>query len=466
MKTILFYSIISWSTLGVQLALAQNQLVLPDSLTTEHGSLSTRFTEIKQQGDSLSQTLLDAHENKLKQTDSLLQENRIVEQVDSSSQKLESTRQSVNQKIDSLRQSGDVDDHIHEATQKIQQDVDQPEAIQGTKKALNTVEQNTGLDTTPNVAGLPNAGITQQLPEVPKLAPLPHADLSEVNIPGIEIPEVSVPAIDISVKDWADLPAKVPSLPDATIVEKTAEKQFSKLGEAKELKKQQQLLEKTKELPELYQKQGERFRDQNHWRSQAQEQAVKVFSSQSEKLEDAKTSLAKLKRKYKTVQTDQDIYVKKSSLKGDSLKTRIAAGFTLQIHQEPSTAFDLSPFMGFCWNKNWVTGLGGTYRLAFTPDHRINAQEPVYGGRIFVQWLVNKSFLVHLEAEALRAWVPNFAPNEKERYWVESLLFGVGKQYTITDKIKGNVLYLHTFPYMPFGPYQVKHQVRFGFILR
>lgn len=165
------------------------------------------------------------------------------------------------------------------------------------------------------------------------------------------------------------------------------------------------------------------------------------------------------------MQTEAGIYVKASSLKGKPLKERLVLGSSLQIHQAVTPAFDLSPFSGFRFNKRWSIALGGTYRLAFDKNHRIATAHSVYGGRLFLQSLIRQKFLLHGEYELLRANIPSHSlPQEQSRAWVDGIMFGVGKEYNITKKLKGNVLTLYNFSYQQQGPYLLRWNIRFGFV--
>ena len=420
------------------------------------------MSQSQKQADSLIQAPNQIQEDIKQKTDSLIQEPQIIQQVDSLHQKGIDTQRQVIHKTDSINRLIDTNRHLQDAAQKTQQKLNEPQKVKDTKKALSNIEQNTGLDVTPNAPGVPTLN-SSNLPSG-SLTKLPTANVPRMDIPDMSMPGVNIPGMSTPNGNVSGLPKLPTSLPSVKVADQIAEKQFSQMAGGKELLQQQKAMDQFKQQPQLYQKQGERFRDKNHWRQEAQQQALKALQTQTSALDEAKTSLTKLKRKYKTVQTDQDIYIKKASLKGESFKKRIATGVSLQIHQGPPTAFDISPFSGYRWSKRWITGIGGTYRFTFTPNDKIDWNQPIYGGRIYGEWIALKSFLLHAEGEALRAKIPSNISNEQRRRWIKSVLVGGGKQYEITKKLKGNVLYLYTYPYVPYGPYLVQHQIRFGFI--
>lgn len=457
-----------------------SQKLPTDSLEHDKQRIGTAITNTENTVDSLTRApelMLEGLEQK---TDSLMQSTKIVQQADSLHQKSRHKQRQIEQKIDSLQRALDAGNHFQQSEQQMQQTLQQTKQIQESKKALSNIKQNTGLNVTPEPPGIPAVDSpnllpnlpSESMPELPKLpsADMPDMDLPSKDLPSKDLPRTNIPDMDITNAELphgkgGGLPKPPTELPKVKEFDKAAEKQFSKQAAGQELQQQQQAMEEFKKQPERYQKQGERYLDKNHWRQQAQQQALKALQKQAAPLKEAKTSLAKLKRKYKTVQTDQKVYLKKASLKGEPFKRRVTTGLSLQIHQGPPTAFDLSPFVGYQWSKRWITGLGGTYRLAFSSDHYPKFSQPVYGGRIYGEWIALKSFLLHVEGESLRAYVPSYVSKDNMSQWVNTILVGGGKQYTITKKLKGNVVYLYTYPYLPYGPYQVRHQVRFGLII-
>lgn len=443
---------------------AVSQVSAPDSLQQNRHSLDSALLQNRNAADSLIQAPANTMERLEHKADSLVQSPEVIQKADSLQKKSRKKLRRARQKADSINQAADVNRHIQNKAQQVQQQGSKPKKVKESKEAVSNIEQNTGLDITPDAPGVPAVDSPDLLPKIPEeklpdLPQIPAADLPGINKSDISIPDMSMP--DGKLPGLSESPTP---LPKANTVEKAAENQFTKMAEGGELQKQQKAMEAFKNQPALYQKQGERYQDKNYWRQQAQQRALKVLQTQTATLEETKSSLTKLKKKYKTFQTDQKVYVKKASLKDEPLKKRITAGFSLQIHQGPPTAFDLSPFVGYRWSKRWSTGVGGTYRWKFTSDHRLNFSQPVYGERIYGEWIVVKSFFLHGEGEALRAYVPSFRSSEQEQRWVRTMLLGGGKQYEITKKLKGNVVYLYTFPYLPYGPYKLKHQIRFGLI--
>ncbi len=173
---------------------------------------------------------------------------------------------------------------------------------------------------------------------------------------------------------------------------------------------------------------------------QARQGVRRHFAQHTEELQTGRQELAKLKRKYKAVQSEQDKYQRATSLKGEPWTARLLLGSYFQFYREPSFQVDLSPFVGYRFNTRWSVGVGGSYRAAF---RRIPGSAPVYQGRVFVEGEVYRGFAAHVAYERSGPSSPVLSQGEDRAIVDQHLLVGIGKSYRITRKIRGTTLLLY-----------------------
>ena len=209
---------------------------------------------------------------------------------------------------------------------------------------------------------------------------------------------------------------------------------------------------------------------QQQQRAQLQQRVIASakdhFAEHGEVLQDAQQQLGKLKKKYSVV--NGDTQQKRSSLQGTPLGKRLVYGGTMQLQRTPSLSIDLAPQVAYRWNKRISSGVGLVYRLA--PEggikklrQQLTGNNAIYGGRLYGEYEVVRSLLLHGEYERLSQRVATTGENLTDRQWQSSLLAGIGKTYQIAGKWQGNVLMLYNFRHQQQDIHTRPWVVRFGF---
>ena len=190
------------------------------------------------------------------------------------------------------------------------------------------------------------------------------------------------------------------------------------------------------------------------------------FAEHGEVLQDAQQQLGKLKKKYSMVQGDTQ--QKRSSLQGTPLGKRLVYGGSMQLQRTPSLSIDLAPQLAYQFNKRISSGVGVVYRLA--PEggfkkfkQQLTGNSAIYGGRLYGEYEVLRSLLLHAEYEQLSQRIATTGEDFTGRRWQTSLLAGVGKTYQIAGKWQGSVLLLYNFRHRQQDIYTRPWVVRFGF---
>ena len=214
--------------------------------------------------------------------------------------------------------------------------------------------------------------------------------------------------------------------------------------------------------------QGEQALTAEEQQAQMQEKLLSTaqdhFANHSEALHTAQGKLQDLKKKYKQVQTDQDLYMKKSSLEGEPFGERLTYGGTMQVLTQPQLAFDVSPLLGYRFNKRFTLGVGATYRLALSKNPvSVVTENATYGCRAYAEYNIIRSFLLHGEYERMSQAAPAPGQDDLQRSWQTSLLVGVGKTYRITNKLQGSILFLYNLRHDKQTVYPRPFMIRAGF---
>lgn len=268
-------------------------------------------------------------------------------------------------------------------------------------------------------------------------------------------------------------------------LDKVLEKELSKRAEMIAFKKEMALMKEFKNLPENYKKQFDQYSDTEYLQkegvSRAVKEASKYLAEHQSKLTEAQSKLSKLKKKYSSVPNSKDLSTatKRNSLKGKPFKERLVLGGNLQLVSTQPLIIDASPVVGYKINKRFSIAAGASYRARLTEYPKNNTVTPrrakdelTYGYRAFSEYIFWKGFYVHGEYERMSKEfevksVTNTPTDLFQRKWVEAALLGVGKSYSINNKVKGSINLLYNFIY------DNKEQVypspwvfRFGFKLK
>lgn len=215
----------------------------------------------------------------------------------------------------------------------------------------------------------------------------------------------------------------------------------------------------------------EQVEQEAYVKQQLQEKAMEVvnaqFSSENlEKVQLAKQKLNKYKSKYSSWQYISDsLRVKRNSLKDKPFIERVSPGFVFEILRGDQLYLDLAPSIGYKFTQRISLHGAYMYRFVFdTEDTKFEWGQPTYGPRFFAVYEVNKGFQGIVGYEQLRTNVPrNQAIAETSRKWVRGGFVGIGKAYSISKKVKGNLQVLYNFLYDHKTPYPMRYNVRMGF---
>ncbi|MDN5205239.1 hypothetical protein QQ008_27900 [Fulvivirgaceae bacterium BMA10] len=244
----------------------------------------------------------------------------------------------------------------------------------------------------------------------------------------------------------------------------TLEHKAENLKEIKALKENQsQLQPYTDELQNL----GKEDYAKEKVVNKVKEKAVNHFADHQDKLKAAHDKLAKLKRKYSSVESINNLPKRPPNpMKDKSFKERLIMGGNFQVHKGDPLGVDLSPSLGYRFNKRLSSGVGGTYRTTIDEDEKylLTREKELYGIRAWSAFDVWKGLFAHGEFEMLSS------PIDKKigileagtNTWTKGALLGAGRTHKIAGRIKGKITVLYNFLFEKGGPYTKPWNIRFG----
>lgn len=250
-------------------------------------------------------------------------------------------------------------------------------------------------------------------------------------------------------------------------IDQLVEEQALKNEQLQELKKQagqagnptEAITSKGDELNQ----QMEQAQDPAYLRRQAALKAYMVANDvageQMEQLQSAMGNMQKYKKKYFSVDNsaDVDAGIEKPK-RAEPLNKHWSWGGNFQFDRSNPLGMDLAPTLQYSFNRTFSLGTSLTWRYKFDKDNDYKppkGEDMTYGLRLFGQYKVIRSFFVQAEYEKISM------PAEG-RSWQQAFNAGVGKTFTISDKLKGNITILYNLNHNRSEVYEKPWLVRFG----
>ncbi len=258
--------------------------------------------------------------------------------------------------------------------------------------------------------------------------------------------------------------------------EKLAEKAGS-LGEGgtMQLTQQKALADKIKGMPDQYNTQMEKLGDSEQMmekgKSLAKEKAIEYLRANQDVIAAAQKKMTKLKKIYSKVTNSNDLStaVKRNSLKGKPLIDRLFIGGNFQVINLDPFSIDMSPSIGYRWNKKLISGLGIIYRHTFGQYDSTHTAIPEqnYGANAFVQYDAYKGFFAFATYERTSRQLFDEGSDRPAESFVPGLMLGLGKNAAIHPKLNTQFLVLYNLLHeQGISPYKSPWVIKAGFSLR
>ena len=202
-------------------------------------------------------------------------------------------------------------------------------------------------------------------------------------------------------------------------------------------------------------------------KEKGKEQALDHFAQHAEKLQAAQGNLGGLLGKYREFTDSNDLSnaVKRSSLKGKTFMEHIVIGGNFAVQSTDPIAVDMSPIIGYKFNKKLYAGLGMNYRHTFSDSLKgswyVSPSNTSF--RLFVNYTFFRNYFAYTEVE--RAGLKLKENSEtKSNIWRTNYFIGGGRKILIHPKLHLTVTALYNLNNERNNPaYPRRFQVRIGF---
>lgn len=340
-----------------------------------------------------------------------------------------------------------------------------------------------GTQVMPSIGNLNRPGTTLPNATLPNPS-VPGASLpgNQANIPGLNndpLKEVQQSSQELKklegqageyAKEAKQL--KKDGLKDSTQLKKWTEDQIQGRTEIKALKDKENELKKQQELRKKYLEQVAKYRSPEKMEKEIKQQAANVandvMAKNSRAVQKAQSEMSKAKKKYGEFQSMKNLPKRAlNPMKELPFRERFYPGMLMQVQSSKFYSIDFAPQAYYKITTRFDVGTGFVYRLnadfnkmSFIQNHDL------YGFKIFSNFKIYKSFYFRLEGERINRQVPaGIGTDLTNLRWTNTLLGGIGKEFTISKKIQGNTLVLYNALDHFDSPYPNKLVLRFGFNL-
>ncbi len=211
-----------------------------------------------------------------------------------------------------------------------------------------------------------------------------------------------------------------------------------------------------------------KYRDTKNLKSNLEKLSQSELIENNETLSKAHKQIAKNKRKYLSLPSSAHLEqgTKHTSLDHLTFWERFKIGGNLRISQRKYFDIDFSPSIAYMFNTKWSVGSEFVIRSQFGGNRRWyrSFSSDTYGGRLFADYFVIKSFFAHAEYERIYKPALPGTSEKPDRMVVPGAFAGVGKTFDLGKQVKGRVIVQYNFIYdQDRAAYPGPWVVRFGF---
>ncbi|MEO9802792.1 MAG: hypothetical protein ABJF04_06075 [Reichenbachiella sp.] len=171
--------------------------------------------------------------------------------------------------------------------------------------------------------------------------------------------------------------------------------------------------------------------------------------AQNASLNRVENTIKNYKKKYESLGSIEDIGNVKTrgSMAALPFKRRLKVGGSLQLSHDQYLNIDFTPSIAYRWTRRLSTGLGFAYRAEFGngKEWYNSLDSKTYGGRLFTEYGLFKSFYAHAESETMVSKKSEVVQSSSQTTW--GLMAGVGKTFSLTGNLLGNLLLQYNFTY-------------------
>ena len=214
------------------------------------------------------------------------------------------------------------------------------------------------------------------------------------------------------------------------------------------------------ELQEQYSQPVDMDSLKNLWQQKKKVLANDFLLNNQDKIKPIQQKIKRLTDKYTQFNSAKDVIEGKEKPVKAKPKNRITWGTNFQFNPGDPVSVDLSPILGYRFNTRLSLNLGASLRYQLDRDNDFKpptSENIVYGYRLFTEYKVIRIFYTHLE------WERFSRPSGESRDWANAFMAGIGRQFSVTNTIQGNVVVMYNFLHNQESPHNNAFIIRFGF---
>ncbi len=241
-------------------------------------------------------------------------------------------------------------------------------------------------------------------------------------------------------------------------VESEATKSLGQNNELSQLGQQKEEVQQLTTMPDTYKQELEGYKEEASSLSDKEKQqeiakarAEAFLTENATQLKLLDNAISVLQNKYSKVLNSGDMSsaVKRSSLKGKPLRERLFIGGNFNITSTDPFALDLTPQLGYKFNRKFIIGAGFVYRKTFSSDSidLAGVPENATGYNIFTSYDVLNGFFAYSEFNQLS--ISKSENDMNSTTSVTGILAGIGRRFTVHKMIDMNIMLLYNFLHEP-----------------
>ncbi|MEM9337190.1 MAG: hypothetical protein AAGA66_00555 [Bacteroidota bacterium] len=191
---------------------------------------------------------------------------------------------------------------------------------------------------------------------------------------------------------------------------------------------------KQKNEYEAYKNQVAQMKSDSAHKQKAIDYAKEHAFQNQEKVEQARTQIASLKKKYNQLTNSNDLTSaqKRSSLTGAPFFKRLVVGGNLNLVGVDPVTLDLAPVLGWKFNKYLEAGTYLTYRTQFIFDAKTSIRNsPEFGYGTFINHVLFKNIFAYVEYGRMK--IHTETTSDEPLKWSESVLAGFGTTIKVAN---------------------------------
>ena len=138
--------------------------------------------------------------------------------------------------------------------------------------------------------------------------------------------------------------------------------------------------------------------------------------------------------------------IKRNSLQGTPIKKRFFLNGNVALQSTDPLILDTNLQLGYQWNKKLATGIGIILREQLNDRDSSNVTGDAHGLSLFASYDITDGFYAYAEYQLVNNR-SLFSESSAITTWQYAALLGVGRRFSISEKISFSVLLLYDFNY-------------------